>query len=374
MKVAFIGKNLFNSYSGGRIHALTLAYAFAQLGYDVDFYTNYIPVFFKDLPDNDAKYRIRFILNKYFLFKTREIKYQHIVLTPHLASKKSLIFDRFVFYPLARRLKKINNCPLWFIDFESPNWIREVDPLLRHHSAYKYSNTIIKDTDIILSTTKTGSYYALNYYSAFNSNLKFHQLYLAINSSIANKISLRSERVNRVIFFGRFGQKHKNAESLLSIIKSLPKGYELSIIGSKSKIEQVFFEQLNEAAENNKILITFYSNITDEVKFKLLASAKLLLFSSKFEGYGLPPIEAQYVGTPVICSDLPVLRETSPYAIFTNFDNNEQLANSIISALNNQVNAISLKESVSKFCTYENFTLNLNEILKSYALKSNKKT
>lgn len=38
-------------------------------------------------------------------------------------------------------------------------------------------------------------------------------------------------------------------------------------------------------------------------------SADVLLFTSRYEGFGLPPIEALVRGVPVICSDLPSLRE-----------------------------------------------------------------
>ena len=33
------------------------------------------------------------------------------------------------------------------------------------------------------------------------------------------------------------------------------------------------------------------------------------MFPSHYEGFGIPPIEAQAAGTPVIASDIPVLRE-----------------------------------------------------------------
>ncbi len=42
---------------------------------------------------------------------------------------------------------------------------------------------------------------------------------------------------------------------------------------------------------------------------ELLAGARLLAFPSRYEGFGLPPLDALGCGTAVVASDLPVLRE-----------------------------------------------------------------
>ncbi|MDL5158965.1 glycosyltransferase family 4 protein [Actinomycetospora termitidis] len=49
----------------------------------------------------------------------------------------------------------------------------------------------------------------------------------------------------------------------------------------------------------------------DDDLWALLRGASALVLPTLYEGFGMPVIEAQSVGVPVICSDLPVLREVS---------------------------------------------------------------
>ncbi len=66
----------------------------------------------------------------------------------------------------------------------------------------------------------------------------------------------------------------------------------------------------------------------------LYDQAQLVLFPSLYEGFGLPAVEALWAATPLVCSDLPVLREVAgDAAIFAPPDRPDLLAEAIVQVL-----------------------------------------
>lgn len=359
MKVAFLCKNYKNIYSGGRIYALTLAKAFSNFS-EVDFYTNIKPIFFDEIISKNDHERFNIIVSRLFIFKPKK-KYDLIVLVPHLNSFKSSLLDSILFYGFARRIKKVCNSRLWFIDFESPDWVNSVFPGLRSKFKYKNSDRIIKIADVVLSISNTGMKFSKEYYSKINNNLNFKFLYPPINSFEANRVKNISKQ-EKIVFFARFNQIHKDPNNIFKVIKSMPEDFSLEIIYNKKVADKnLLLKIINEARVNN-IKLNFHDRISDFKKYQLLANSKLLIFTSKFEGYGLPPVESQFMNTPVICSDLPVLKEINKYAIFDDFKSTERLRKKINKIIFNN-HKLELKSKVTSFATFENFVINLKNIL-----------
>ena len=55
--------------------------------------------------------------------------------------------------------------------------------------------------------------------------------------------------------------------------------------------------------------IKFLGRVSDEELIRYYSNALGFIFPSFYEGFGIPPLEAQACGCPVLCSDIPVLHE-----------------------------------------------------------------
>lgn len=66
---------------------------------------------------------------------------------------------------------------------------------------------------------------------------------------------------------------------------------------------------------------------------QVVAGAQALVLPTRYEGFGMPVLEAQAAGTPVLCTDLPVLREVGgPQATYLPLDDDDALADALIRA------------------------------------------
>jgi len=118
---------------------------------------------------------------------------------------------------------------------------------------------------------------------------------------IAPKVSKRNPHFD-VIYIGRLN-KLKNVHELIEAASMVPK-CRLAIIGGGEERDA-----LEEQAKDRGVEVKFLGSVEDDEKFKILASVRLLVFPSSFEGFGMPPLEALAVGRQALCSDIPILKE-----------------------------------------------------------------
>lgn len=82
---------------------------------------------------------------------------------------------------------------------------------------------------------------------------------------------------------------------------------QLLIIGRRGWNNDAVFSRLDHLPADG--LVHEFSGLDDAAVTALLAGSQGLLFPSRAEGFGLPPVEAAALGIPILSSDLPVIRE-----------------------------------------------------------------
>lgn len=125
---------------------------------------------------------------------------------------------------------------------------------------------------------------------------------------ISNKIKeykIDNVKENYIIYVGNI-KKHKGLKTLLEAYKLLDNNIRLKIVGESKNFKNGDEEVINLINSSN---IEFLGSIDDKTLYKEVSHAKYLVQPSLYEGFGLPPLEALYLDTQPIISDIEVFKE-----------------------------------------------------------------
>ena len=130
--------------------------------------------------------------------------------------------------------------------------------------------------------------------------------------------------------------KRKNIQMLIDAYNSIETDKKLVVVGKN--------ENANLMNENNNIIFTGY--IEDEELKVLYKNAILFVFPSIYEGFGIPLIDAQAFGVPVLCSDIPVFREIGANSVYLFRLNEKELTACLHDILNkNESNSLFIENA-----------------------------
>jgi glycosyltransferase involved in cell wall biosynthesis len=100
---------------------------------------------------------------------------------------------------------------------------------------------------------------------------------------------------------------HKNIESLLKRHRLWTSLFGLKIVGGKGPYQELLISLSSKLGILNRV--EFLSGVDQEKLDELYRNCAALIYPSKMEGFGLPPLEAMLRRRPAIVSDIPVFRE-----------------------------------------------------------------
>ena len=107
---------------------------------------------------------------------------------------------------------------------------------------------------------------------------------------------------------------HKNLKTLILVMKKLKEennalDKKLVITGVSGKALSEINQLIHDLNLNKEVVFTGF--ISNEERNSLYKNAKIFLFPSVFEGFGMPPVEAMMLGTPVITTKLTSIYEVT---------------------------------------------------------------
>ena len=125
---------------------------------------------------------------------------------------------------------------------------------------------------------------------------------------IASTLDKRSVDGSYFLYVGN-RKRHKNLGRVIEAFSKIDgRNIKFVIAGQKDGAGPDEIEtQVKELNLEHRVL--FFVNPSDEVLASLYKNARFLIQPSLIEGFGLPPLEALSLGTPVLLSDIPIFRE-----------------------------------------------------------------
>jgi glycosyltransferase involved in cell wall biosynthesis len=129
--------------------------------------------------------------------------------------------------------------------------------------------------------------------------------------------------------FARYLQNHKTSEVLV-------------IAGKKGWLFEEIFNTVKKENIQNSVIFTDY--VTESEKWTLYQNAIATVLPSLYEGFGIPALESQKIGTPVIASNIPAFKEVlENSAIYIDPTNPSSLITAFLEVKNPKIRADLIK-------------------------------
>jgi mannosyltransferase len=250
-------------------------------------YKNYNSnIFYNDFPD-----RLSIKINKSIIFeRCKNISMEY--LPDNLKNHPVLFHSSYYRYCKDKNVVNITTVHDFIAEFFN-NSIKGNFHKLQKRNAILHSKAIICNSE---NTKKD----FCDFFPDYNGYIKV--IYLGISDDYFN---LNMQRKNTVLFIGG-RSKYKNFIYAVKIIEKL-KNLSLQIIGG-GDLKNDEIDLLKKNLPNRFEYIRSLTNKELNVKYN---ESRFLLYPSLYEGFGIPVVEAQAAGCPVVCCNVSSLHEVS---------------------------------------------------------------
>jgi glycosyltransferase involved in cell wall biosynthesis len=159
-----------------------------------------------------------------------------------------------------------------------------------------------------------------------------------------------------LLFIGNL-KKHKGLHVLLDAYEqATSKGFEhkLVLVGDSKNFKTADTKVLDRI-DKLKDRVLFTGRISNEQMYNIISHASLLVQPSVYEGFGIPPLEALYLGCNALISDIPVFHEIYGKLPVTFFEPNNvaDLSEKIVLCTPKEKQNLSLREIIDETYSFE---------------------
>lgn len=130
-------------------------------------------------------------------------------------------------------------------------------------------------------------------------------------------------------------EERKNLMLAVRSLSLLPEDIHLVAVGKKTKYADKVMETADKTGVSHRLHLL--SGVSDDELNVIYKKAEVFVYPSRYEGFGIPIIEAIFCGLPVVASTGSCLEEAGgPDCLYVNPDDSEGMAAAIMQLLNNE--------------------------------------
>lgn len=192
---------------------------------------------------------------------------------------------------------------------------------------------IIKSALKIITVSQFSKDEIIKYYGTEERKIKVVYPAVANNFHIEEDTNLKKEKYLLAVSSLNYRKNFISILKAFDIFEKKRLDISLYIIGDLSNGS---FKNIDISKYKSNPRIKFLGRVSDEQLVKYYSNALAFVFTSIYEGFGIPPLEAQACGCPILVSSIPPLHEIiGNSGMFCDPYNSHNIANCMSEILNN---------------------------------------
>lgn len=231
-----------------------------------------------------------------------------------------------------------------------------------------------KSADLIIAVSEQTKHDLINFLDVPESKIVLNYqscsslFYYKIDDEIKQKLKAKYSLPNEFLLFVGALVPHKNIERIIEAHALVPENIRipLVIIGKENNYKKTLLEKIKEHSKIDQVIFINYVDTADLPAIYQLA--KILVWPSLFEGFGIPIIEALFSKLPVITSNVGCFPEVGgDGTIYVDPNNSEEISKAIVRVLSDDTLYLKMQTLGKEFVMKFHIKNTSNELMKIYS-------